>query len=64
MDKLRQRMPPLKLSRSDYKVLQGQVLARDAWRCQLCGSSNNLQVHHIQPRGGLGDDELRNLITL
>ena len=35
-----------------------------SWRCQGCGSSSNLQVHHIIRRNSLGNDEEENLITL
>ena len=64
MSNLRQRMPRLKLPSADYQVLRDQVLKRDGWRCQLCGTSNNLEVHHIKSRGRLGDDRLQNLIAL
>ena len=64
MSNLRQRMPRLKLASPDYQVLRDQVLKRDVWRCQLCGTSNNLEVHHIKSRCRLGDDTLQNLITL
>lgn len=26
-----------------------KVLKRDRYRCQICGKSNNLHVHHIKP---------------
>jgi hypothetical protein len=41
-----------------------QVLERDGWRCQNCGSSTDLQVHHSKPRSQLGDDILGNLIAV
>src|SRR5437016_10388159 len=44
--------------------LRKQVLSRDNWRCQNCGASENLQVHHIQSRSKLGHDSLENLITV
>jgi len=47
-----------------YRELRRQVLQRDGWRCQKCGSFINLQVHHIRPRSRLGDDSEANLITL
>jgi 5-methylcytosine-specific restriction endonuclease McrA len=50
--------------RSPYMLLRNQVLERDSWRCQECGSLENLQVHHLQPRTKLGGDILANLITL
>ncbi|MHB8412151.1 MAG: HNH endonuclease [Candidatus Acidiferrales bacterium] len=64
MSTLRQQRPRIRLDRQDYDELRKQVLERDGWRCQNCGSSENLQVHHIQSRGRLGDDALENLITL
>jgi 5-methylcytosine-specific restriction endonuclease McrA len=47
-----------------YRELRMQVLQRDGWRCQRCGSSNNLEVHHMRPRSRQGDDTETNLITL
>jgi len=41
-----------------------RVLGRGGWRCQKCGSLENLQVHHKTKRSQLGDDELENLIAL
>jgi hypothetical protein len=44
--------------------LPRQVLERDGWRCQVCGSMQNLQVHHLRFRSHSGGDEEQNLITL
>jgi 5-methylcytosine-specific restriction endonuclease McrA len=41
-----------------------RVLERDGWRCQKCGSLENLQVHHQIKRSQQGDDALANLVTL
>ena len=54
----------IQLAPKAYHELCRQVLQRDAWRCQQCGSRTNLQVHHIQLRSQLGDDAEENLITL
>ena len=54
----------LRLNRPPYTELHQRVLKRDGWRCQSCGCLRNLQVHHIQSRGRLGDDTEENLITL
>ena len=54
----------LRLDQGSYQQLCRQVLTRDSWRCQGCGGSQDLQVHHIQPRSFLGDDVEENLITL
>ena len=47
-----------------YESLRQQVLRRDSWRCQYCGTISNLEVHHKQFRSHLGDDSELNLITL
>jgi 5-methylcytosine-specific restriction endonuclease McrA len=64
MEKLRQKRPRLALSRMEYDRLRVRVLERDRWKCQRCGSSVNLQVHHLRYRGRLGSDALDNLISL
>ena len=62
--KLCQKRPRLKLRAEDYKLLHRRVLERDGWRCQNCGSSKDLHVHHLAKRSKLGDDALDNLIVL
>lgn len=47
-----------------YENLRQQVLRRDGWRCQSCGSMSNLEVHHREFRSQSGDDAEQNLITL
>ena len=47
-----------------YESLRQQVLRRDAWRCQSCGTMSNLEVHHGQFRSHSGDDSEENLITM
>jgi len=64
MHQLRQKRPRLKLSPEEYNLLRQQVLERDGWRCQDCGSSKHLHVHHQVNRSKLGNDALDNLITL
>jgi 5-methylcytosine-specific restriction endonuclease McrA len=54
----------LKLSQEDYRELYQQILRRDGWRCQVCGSMQNLEVHHLKFRSRCGDDSDENLITL
>ena len=53
-----------RLDSERYRELHRQVLERDGWRCQVCGSMQHLQVHHLKFRSQLGADEERNLITL
>src|SRR5439155_6750668 len=40
------------------------LLERNGWRRQQCGSTKNLEVHHLSARSGLGHDCLESLITL
>ena len=54
----------LRLDPVSYETLRQQVLRRDAWRCQSCGTMSNLEVHHRQFRSHAGDDSEENLITL
>jgi 5-methylcytosine-specific restriction endonuclease McrA len=54
----------LKLDPAKYEILHRQVLERDGWRCQFCGSMLHLQVHHLKFRSRSGGDEEQNLITL
>jgi ATP-dependent DNA helicase RecQ len=55
---------PLRLDPESYETLRQQILRRDGWRCQLCGTMTNLEVHHQQFRSHSGDDSEQNLITL
>ena len=64
MKRPRLKRPRLKLSPASYRKLWRQVLERDGWRCQNCGSLADLQVHHMHPRSKLGADAEVNLITL
>ena len=64
MNESERKSPRLKLDPEAYRQLSREVLARDGWRCQDCGTAQNLQIHHIRSRGRLGDDVEENLITL
>ena len=55
----RTRLDPL-----SYESLRQQILRRDGWRCQSCGTMSKLEVHHKQFRSRSGDDSEENLITL
>ena len=55
---------PLRLDPVSYETLRQQVLRRDGWRCQSCGTMANLEVHHKQFRSHSGDDSKENLIAL
>jgi 5-methylcytosine-specific restriction endonuclease McrA len=47
-----------------HQRLIKRVLERDGWRCQKCGSLENLQVHHRVKRSQEGNDCLDNLVAL
>ena len=54
----------IKLGIRAYRRIMKRVLERDDWRCQRCGSLENLQIHHQTKRSQLGNDALANLVTL
>jgi|SRR5215471_3251223 len=56
--------PRIRMQGKAYRELCRQILDRDGWRCQVCGSRSNLEVHHMQFRSRSGDDAEQNLITL
>jgi 5-methylcytosine-specific restriction endonuclease McrA len=64
MNKIRAKAPRLRLDPESYGELRRQVLERDGWRCQMCGSMLHLQVHHQTFRSHSGGDVVQNLITL
>ena len=54
----------LRLNSELYDHLRNQVLRRDGWRCQACGTMSNLEVYHTLFRSQSGHDPEGNLITL
>ena len=54
----------IRLDAAAYRGLHKEILARDGWHCQACGSLRRLEVHHIQLRSQCGRDSEDNLITL
>jgi len=64
VNRIRQKQPRLRLDPELYEQLRKQVLRRDGWKCQICGSRQILQVHHKQLRSQQGWDDDSNLITL
>jgi 5-methylcytosine-specific restriction endonuclease McrA len=64
MNSIRPKQPRLRLELEAYEDLRQQVLQRDGWRCQSCGSMSNLEVHHQEFRSLGGPDSELNLITL
>ena len=63
MTQLQKNSPP-RLDSDSYEALRQQVLERDGWRCQFCGSMSGVEVHHIEHRGRQGSDCEENLIAL
>ena len=52
------------LGRQHWKTLRARARERDGHRCQRCGSTDRLSVHHITPARLGGADVIENLITL
>lgn len=57
-------LPRLRLDLASYEMLRQQILRRDGWRCQSCGTMSNLEIHHKEFRSHSGRDSEENLITL
>jgi 5-methylcytosine-specific restriction endonuclease McrA len=64
MSSIRPKPVGLRLDPVEYESLRQQVLRRDRWRCQSCGTMVNLEVHHKEFRSHSGHDSEENLITL
>jgi len=64
VNRVQPKRPRLRLETELYEQLRNEVLRRDGWRCQVCGSRQNLQIHHKEFRSQGGDDTKENLITL
>jgi 5-methylcytosine-specific restriction endonuclease McrA len=62
--KIASKTPRLRLDSMRYNRLHREVLERDGWRCQACGSMQHLQLHHLELRSQSGNDVEQNLITL
>jgi 5-methylcytosine-specific restriction endonuclease McrA len=61
---IRPKTAGLRLDPVSYESLRQQILRRDGWRCQFCGTMSNLEVHHRDFRSRSGADSEENLITL
>ena len=64
MNGIRPKGERLRLDPAAYENLRQEILRRDGWRCQLCGSMSNLEVHHREFRSHSGPDSRENLVTL
>jgi 5-methylcytosine-specific restriction endonuclease McrA len=63
MNPIRPKNPRQRFTPELYEDLRQQVLRRDGWRCQNCGTMSNLEVHHKEFRSQAGDDSEENLVT-
>ena len=54
----------LRLDVEAYRQVCREILERDGWRCQECGSLQELEVHHMKFRSHGGSDVESNLVTL
>jgi ATP-dependent DNA helicase RecQ len=61
---IRPKAARLRLDSLSYERLRQQILRRDGWRCQSCGTMSSLEVHHREFRSHSGADSEENLITL
>lgn len=48
----------------DWEERQKQCLARDGYKCRVCGKAKMLHIHHVKPISYGGIHGLQNLITL
>ena len=64
MNRPRPKTRHARLDSEAYGRLCKEILRRDGYRCQSCGSMQNLQVHHKEFRSHSGNDAESNLITL
>ena len=64
MNQMGPKQPRVRLDAELYERLRKQVLRRDGWRCQNCGTRSQLEIHHKDFRSQGGDDSDANLITL
>ena len=64
MNAIRPKVARLRLDPISCESLRQEVLRRDGWRCQSCGTMANLEIHHKEFRSHSGHDSEENLITL
>ena len=49
---------------NNWQKIRKEVLKRDNFCCLVCGSKENLHVHHLYPKYFGGSHQLSNLTTL
>ena len=50
-------------AKDEEAIFRLMVLCRDEWRCKMCGTSRNLQVHHIVTRQECHEEGREDLLT-
>jgi 5-methylcytosine-specific restriction endonuclease McrA len=61
---IRLKAEPSRLDTESYESLRQQILRRDGWRCQSCGTMTTFEVHHREFRSHSEADSEENLIML
>ncbi len=64
MNQLFPKLPRIRLQAKVHATLRRQILKRDGWKCQACGSIAGLEIHHVQRRSQSGEDSEDNLKAL
>ena len=51
---------------SPYSIARKQAIKRDGYKCQYCGSTENLTIHHVLPKWRFPEfySDVNNLCTL
>jgi 5-methylcytosine-specific restriction endonuclease McrA len=49
--------------RAKRRITRRAVFARDAWKCQYCGTTSHLTVDHLIPRSRGGPSDWENIVT-
>lgn len=52
------------LNSDHWKKIRASALRRDEYKCQMCGTAKNLEVHHVRYDSLGTDEEINDVITL
>lgn len=52
------------LNSSDWSRIRARILRRDNYKCRICGSGINVQVHHLRYPDAWGEEQDEDLIVL
>ena len=56
-------MPVMEKHSFAYDKLHQQILRRDNWRCESCGTMSNLEVHHSEFRSHSSSVDIENSLS-